>query len=485
MTCSVQCSAPSAMPNCEVPLTMLRSLNAPEPPERLLTYLENNLGKGTLRARRRAVLNKTSAGAWQLVCCVVEVFPSLEKTPEPTASRHYATTLLHEDWLDWMACRTFLEGIHIGRVTFGDVVIERTINPSWHLELLPLKNFYMRGPGYVAHTVFEGNVAISQDPLISRHEPYYPDQGEAARDWLGLSTYHGHNDGRNREIVFLMPEARAFFIRAVSDRGTLRLTLGGLQYAQIALHVKGAYWSGGAIHHFETDVLDGEAAALIPDTVDRLEYILIDNNGEIYDYQCEGGFGHSGLLRERLGDESDRLMQLVHSACSTGEGRHVEFKPLIDFREGLGVRGKKTKYRELVRAIAAFANSEGGSVFLGIDDNCNVAGIEDALRAFGKAELSEELFESYRGALLAAVHGDLVGEVPLRISPVVVDGALVAVVEVPGADAAPIMVRGENVYYVRVGASNRQLPPNEWAAAQAVRTFRDPGFHLRGDGFDG
>ncbi|MEJ1968467.1 MAG: ATP-binding protein [Rhizomicrobium sp.] len=457
---------------------MLILLNAAEPPERLLTYLENNLGKGALRARRRTVLNKTTAGPWQLVCCVVEVFPRQDQTPDAVATRRYATTILHEDWLDGAACRTFLEDIQTGKATFDDVVVDRKATPSWQLELVPLKNYFMRAAGYVAHTAFDANVATLQEPLIAPREPFYPDQAEAARDWSGLATYQGQSDSRNREIVFLMPEARALFTRAVSDHGTLRLTVGGVQHANLSLLVKGAYWTKSTIHHFEGAVSDGGIALSVPDHVDRLEYVLIDDGGEIYDYQFETWSSHSGLVRERMGNDADRLTQLVHNACATGEGLYFEFKPLIDLREGLGAQGKKTKYRELVRTIVAFANSEGGSVFLGIDDNCNVTGIGEPLRAFGKAELSDELFASYRGALLSAVRGDLVGEVPLRISPIVVDDVLVAVVEVPSADAVPIMVRGENVYYVRVGASNRQLPPNEWAAMQAARTASGSAFSM-------
>lgn len=340
---------------------MLRLLNAPEPPERLLIYLENNLGKGALRARRRAVLNKTTAGPSQLVCCVVEVFLRQDQTPETVATRRYATTILHEDWLDGAACRTFLEDIQTSKVTFGDVVVDRKAAPSWQLELVPLKNYYMRSVGYVAHIAFDENVATSQDPLIAPREPFYPNRVEAARDWLGLATYHGQSDSRNREIVFLMPEVRALFTGVVSDHGMLRLTIGGVQHADFALLVKGAYWIKSTIHHFEGTVSDGGVALSVPDRVDRLEYVLIDDDGEIYDYQFESGSGHSGLVRERMGDDADRLAQLVHTACATGEGRYVEFKPLIDFREGLGAQGKKTKYRELVRTIVAFANSDVAS----------------------------------------------------------------------------------------------------------------------------
>ena len=52
--------------------------------------------------------------------------------------------------------------------------------------------------------------------------------------------------------------------------------------------------------------------------------------------------------------------------------------------ENQNIEYKKTWRDEYLKWICAFANTEGGKLYIGIDDNGNVCGIEDArwLRSF-------------------------------------------------------------------------------------------------------
>jgi hypothetical protein len=83
---------------------------------------------------------------------------------------------------------------------------------------------------------------IAQGPLLAPGEPYYPDLHEAAGHWLPFPVYHGQSDARNQEVIFLLPEARAFFTDAKLRDGFLEISVGGTAAAGTALTVKGAYW---------------------------------------------------------------------------------------------------------------------------------------------------------------------------------------------------------------------------------------------------
>ena len=146
---------------------------------------------------------------------------------------------------------------------------------------------------------------------------------------------------------------------------------------------------------------------------------------------------------------SDRLVRMVRNACSTGESKHTEFKTFVDLSEGLGSGCKKTKYRELVRTVVAFANGEGGCVFLGIDNDCHLTGIDEALRKYSQSDPSDEVLDAYRGALLSAILRDVVGEISLQISATAVNSVWVVLIEVARCEAPPMMVRGEPHYYMR------------------------------------
>lgn len=442
----------------------LRQLNSPTPPSELLDYIQSALSLPGQRMRCRCILNTATDAKWRLLSCAVEAFPDRLRTPEPVESRRYADCVLYEEWFDLEACRTFISQIQSGRLLFKDIEVLRSLPaPHWHWERVTLRNFYMSAAGSVAHTRYEQNVHILQEPLISVAAPYYPDGMEAAHDWLGQGNDGKYTDGRNGEIVFLLPENRAFFSDLVSDNGTLNIKVDGTHRHIEGLKVTGAYWQERRIQHFSAPVRSGLAVISMPDGLSRLECVLIDEAGSIYDRYFEHAEWHSGLIRHRATENDDRLRALVANARRRGEGENVEFKPFIHGGEALGQNQQKTKYRELVRTIVAFANAKGGCVFMGIDDHCGVIGIEQELAKFEKVAPSDEAIAAYNGSLLNKVCGDVEGEIRLEVSPVEIYDHTIVVIEVEEAGRKPLMVRGEKPYYLRVGATNKQVPANEWA----------------------
>lgn len=441
----------------------LREFDSPSPPSELLNYLKEFLSVPGRRVRCRCMLNAARGGQWQLLSCAIEAFPDEARAPKPIPSRSYSDCVLYEEWLDLAACQTFVASIQAGRLVLGTMEIARSTPAShWHWERVTLKNFYMPSAGLVVRTQFQQNVHISQEPLISAEAPYYPNEMEAAHHWLGVGASSGYTDGRNGQIVFSLPESRAFFFALLSDNGLLEFDLGGTNCNKGGMKITGAYWEGRLIHHFCVDVENSRAKASVPDNVSRLECALIDNAGTIYDRYIEHWGQHSGLIRHRIAEGEDRLRALITTATTRGEGEEVEFKPLIRYEEGLGTKREKPKYRELVRTIVAFANAGGGSVFLGIDDNCNVIGVDLEFAKSEETGLTDDALMTYCGSLLNKLTGDVAGEIDLRISPVTVQERHIIVIEVAEGGHKPLMVRGENAYYRRVGASSRQIPATEW-----------------------
>lgn len=433
-----------------------------EPSERLVEYLETAGDQGAIQLRRRAVLTRSTDGGWALVCCTVEALqPNAEKS-EVIPPRHYEQVVLYEDRFTTEDCRQFIGEVQSGHATFGDLTFERDGNAQWSSELVPLENIYMPCAGHVVQARFaKKSNWSSQGPLLAQNEPYYSDLSEAARDWLPLIVYHGENDARNQQIIFLLPESRAFFSNAVSSNGTLVLSVDGTETERLPLMVKGAYWEDKTVTSFDVAVKNGLAKFAVPDEVERLEYVLLDSNGVIYDFQREDRFNHSGLGRRRLNEVDHDLAQQVKTACLDGEGPQIEFKPFIDCAQGMGSKTKKTKFRELVTTVVAFANTQGGRIYIGIDDECGVSGVAQELQQWAKAEL-EEAADRYRGALTSRIRDQVIGDVAMRVSHVVVDDGVVVIVDVSQSPLKPASVRADNIFYVRAGASNKQLPPDQW-----------------------
>ena len=439
--------------------------NLTVPPEQLVAFVGHAYAADGVRFRRRTVLTRAAAEKWLLVCCTVEALLGPCPADAAVSTHQYPSVVLYEDWLTTDECRRFVEDIQRGRITFGTFCIERRANASWRLEMVPLKNAYMHRAGAIASTRFEESpFGFPAGPLLAAAEPYYPDLGEAARDWLPFTVYHGDRDARNQEIVFLLPEARAYFAGAASRDGVLEIEIDGRDAKRLPLVVKGAYWDDSAIRHFAAEVEDGKAIFQVPNHVDRIEYVLMDSGGMIYDFQREDRFSDSGLRAGSSDAAAHSFAEQVRSACLDGEGMQTEFKPFVACDEGMGKRSGKTKLRELVMTAVSFANTHGGRIYIGVDDECGITGIGPDLAKWAKAEVTSAAADRYRGALTARIRDNVVGDVSLRVSHGMVEGALIIVVDVAESDSKPAVVRGDNTLYVRAGASNRQVPPDQWAS---------------------
>ncbi len=438
---------------------MLQQLNSTNLPDALSDYFKSSFKRTGFGLRRRAVLLRPLFGQWFLLCCTVEAFPDPERRPAPVASRAYLSANLFEDWLDEAGTEAFLSDIQRGTINFGKYALNRKGPAIWNSELVALRNNYMVGPGYVVRTRYEEQqVGVPSEPLLSPTEPYYPDLNEAARDWLGLVQYHQPTG----EITFLLHEARAFFTRAFSDGELLRIEVAGSEVNSRSLMVKGAYWRGQKIHHFSDQVRDQVVSFSVPEDADRLEYFLMDSAGELYDFQRESQLHDSGIPRIRVAAARRGLAQQVENARLEGEGEQVEFKPFVDPSTGVGGQRSRTKLGEVAKTIVAFANTSGGQIYLGIDDTCGLVGIERDLAVWAKAQSSDSLLERYRGDLIQKLRGEIVGDVSISISFVVLGEHTVGIIEVSEALRKPLVLRDDNHFYVRSGANNRQLPPSQW-----------------------
>ncbi|WP_372522107.1 helix-turn-helix domain-containing protein [Sulfuricaulis sp.] len=427
-------------------------------PEKILAgFLEANQ-QGYRELRLRAVLNYSNS-KWELVSCVIEAITSDTIPVGRVSSRHYPQAILFEEWLTNQACSKLMIQIAEGRMHFGDLIVQTTeTRQQWDMEQVALSNHHMFRAGHVLSTRFNSRLSGMYSALVTTDQPYYPDLAEAARYWLPFPVYHGNSDSHNGHIVFFLPETRAYLVNTLPKGETLEVEIAGTQINQLALFLKGAWWAEDGIHHIEEPVTKGHAELHIPENVDRLEYVLMGSNGTIYDFQREDIYRHTGLGRKRLLGADSTLVAIVQEVCRDGEGLKVEFKPFIELNGGY----KKTKLGELVETIVAFANAQGGRIFLGIDDSCSLLGIDEKLAEWVKNSPDDNACEEYLGALRGKIRDVVVGDPSVRFLQTVVEDRRIAIIEVAEAQNRPIYIRQDNNLYIRRGASNAKAMPGEW-----------------------
>jgi hypothetical protein len=442
------------------------------PPETLVEQI-----KLSSLFRRRAVLTNEN-DQWRLLCCTVEGFRSGEMS-EPARSRKYRHAVLVEDLLTAEECLSFVASLQYGHASFGDILLRRHQNPQWTTVPVAVNNDSMACAGYVIGLRFGQDLnQIPLGTLLAPDQPYYPNVYEAARDWLPFPVYHGENDGRHGQVFFLLPETRAFITGAVfSEQETLSITVDGTDIDRLSLLIKGAYWIGKSIHHFENEVRESKAVLVVPADADRLEYYLLDRTGVIYGFHKEDRYSQFRSNGNVLGSVKHKLDQ-VRDAANKGEGMRIEFKPFVDLESKRKPDSKKTKLDEIVRTVAAFANTAGGHIYLGIEDDCSITGIDNKLNEWAKSAIDESVINRYLGALRSEITGRLNEEVTLELSYARIDGVLVAIIEVPLALRKPVSIRQDNHLYARRGANNRQVPPDQWESILAPS-------HMGGLNFNG
>jgi hypothetical protein len=431
-----------------------------EVPPRLLSYLER--AGSAAQFRRRAVL-ALAEQKWELICCCVEGFRTQEESPAPIGPRRYPQALLFEDYLTASACREFAAKLNSGRMELSDIVLERTGQgqAQWATEMLPVGNNYMTTAGMASWIQFgQDNRRTHIGPLLSTSNPFYPSVEEAALDWLPFPVYHGASDGRNGQVVFLFPETRAFISRANLSKDGLEVHVNGSQKQSTGLIVKGAYWEGASIRHFESLITNSVGHADVPAGAERLEYYLIDTDGAVFDFHRQDRFSRSGP--KAVGNVEQSLPDLVHEALENGEGLSIEFKPFVEPEGRGGASGSNSKLREIIKTAVAFANTAGGCIYLGIDDDCTPVGIQEGLKAWAKADADEATIMRYLNILRGRIKDSIHGDAQVRVMHTLLGDAIIGLIQVSQTKNKPVALDQDAHLYARVGASNRKVPPHQW-----------------------
>lgn len=433
-----------------------QNFNIANPSEEILSFLRANQS-AYHSLRRRAVIYKADSGRWVLQACIVEGL-SFKRETKAEESRRYSKAVLFEDWLSLEDLQVFMAQIQHGYFSLGEYKLESPIsNSRWAREKLPLRNLYMPLAGYVWTTPFQDHQNSMHGELLVPKQPFYPNLHEAVKDWLALPIFQENGDFRKGEIILLLPETRAYFEDAIPQDNSIDLCIAGAEADNLSLEVTGAWWDDAGIHHFSECVASGRALLHVPAEAKRLDYVLVDSDGTVYDYQQETEFHHTGLGRSHKKRNESTLANIVRRACHAGEGPEIEFKPFI--------RPGNDKLYEVVKTVVAFANTSGGRIFLGINDGCELEGIHKSLAELTKGKVDEAACIRYLGEMRGKIRDELRNDVQMDFHQVSIDGCWIAVIEVSEAKEKPVTTRREEQsLYIRRGASNTKAYPEEWRA---------------------
>ncbi len=162
----------------------------------------------------------------------------------------------------------------------------------------------------------------------------------------------------------------------------------------------------------------------------------------------------------------------LEEMIAEGEGDELEFKSSLrwDFRE----QGPNKKLEEVIlKTIAAFANGQGGTLLIGVDDDGKILGLEGDYHALGGA--NRDKFELHLRNLLNGNLGMAFVTSKIKVSfPSIGESEICQVDIQPSTKPLVISVKDKNgqsqeKFYVRSGNSSQELSLNEMQAYLSER----------------
>lgn len=144
----------------------------------------------------------------------------------------------------------------------------------------------------------------------------------------------------------------------------------------------------------------------------------------------------------------------IEELILSGESETIEFKSTLRYDLRAGAVNKKLEY-VIAKTIAAFLNSSGGNLFIGVDDNQNSLGLENDMQSLSKRNIDGfelhlvELVKKYIGGGFSS---------HIKVSFPDYDGNLICRVKV-AASSKPIFTtfEGKEDFFIRSGCSSQPL----------------------------
>jgi predicted HTH transcriptional regulator len=170
------------------------------------------------------------------------------------------------------------------------------------------------------------------------------------------------------------------------------------------------------------------------------------------------------LMAVRYGEELRQIAErprytqsspeALQNLIRQGEQDRLEFKSTMRWNLRTNRAGKEITHAWL-KTVAAFLNSDGGTLLIGIEDDGNVLGIEA-----DQFESEDKCLLHFNNLIKERIGLEFAGLIDFAIRPV--DDKQILVVDCEPS-ARPVFLNwdGDEEFYVRVGPGSRQLPASK------------------------
>ncbi len=290
------------------------------------------------------------------------------------------------------------------------------------------------------------NVHCHESKLVAHGMPFHLSAFERVTEFLGLGKFHGSSDGRKGELCIEIPDRRGRLI--MSDQEVCFHS-----NVNDVLSVVGAIDDQPVALTSPLEKYDFEAEKAID-----VELWLVTQANEILDYCSSTEWEH------RYGAEPNNMdLEKLLGIISAGEGEHCEFKAYIDL-----VTKKNAKAWDIDKTVCALSNHQGGKLFIGVDDETRIIGINEGCQRHYQGESDAENAESYQKAVVKRLQESLNKNQCFDAYLIEHNKLFVLVVDVHKANGLNYLLTTKEAY-IRRGASSPKMTPTEMQTFPVAR----------------
>lgn len=291
---------------------------------------------------------------------------------------------------------------------------------------------------YISLRSQEG-VSTSFGSLVKLGLPAYPSFEDAVRSFLDLDSKQYTTD---RRLIIVTPDYRARINGVIISNKKITLQIDILTSNKSKGIVGKFYFYDGHRSYNSPEVMLENGLITHSVEFDNPEFIgayLVSGEGDRLDYREFNVYGRS------VGDlVVETPTSFIEDLIKRGENQSVEFKAEIS--------------NTLAETVVAFANTNGGVILLGVDDNSRVVGF----RNDGKS----------RDAVTNHVATSCEPPPNIDFEGLTLENIPILIVRIPQGENKPYVLRDRGVF-VRRNATNRQATRNELDEFYANRNKRN------------
>ena len=273
------------------------------------------------------------------------------------------------------------------------------------------------------------NGAIKHEYLSRLGLPMYPDEEEAIADTMGLDLLRSWQLTQRIEVWVPDFRARIRTLRIEGKKISAEVESGLTPIEDVRIK----FFSRGEKQRSKSSdlLLEGSVIEFVAEEPPvRVEaHLLSVKDGTLIDR-----VGYDNRYPSREGAILGMTEKDILDIISHGENEQVEFKEKVN----------REKPTTLMATFVAFANTKGGVILLGVDDNGRVRGVR----------------EDYSQMLTNWVHSLTDPPVEMKVRDLDLQGKRITVVEVPEGDKKPYLLVDEGPY-VRRGATDKPVKRSE------------------------